>query len=174
MADNQLNWYGEIFKAWQPKLMGKRPDNEHFATVHGWGYRPGVEALHLAMCLRPEGCTVAQFCMAGSCGPANNKRRQVINNGWARVTVSGKPYAFRLTITDKGLAVVKRNAQLAADKAAAATAKPVKKAKAVKAAGKPKGKGKPAKATPQAGKPETAPTVTAEAPQAPQGETPQV
>lgn len=157
-----LTWYATILKGWQPKLMGAKPTAEMFHKVHMLGFRPGVEALHLAMCLREGGCTVQQFCIAGSCGPANNKRRLVTQRGHAKVTVSGTPYAYQLTLTDKGLKVIAANEVKAADQPAPAP-KASTKAKA-KAASKPKGARKARPATVKAPAPQTAPVVTATSP----------
>ncbi len=158
-TSNHLSWYATILGDWQTKICGPKPTADQFKVVHGWGFRPGVEALHLAMCLRKEGCTVRQFCVAGSCGPANNKRGLVVKRGLATVTVTGKPYAFTLTPTAKGLALVKANeakAQAADEKAAT---------KAKKADGK-NGKAKTKKATPR--KPKAPkPTVDQPTPPAP-------
>lgn len=168
-----MTWYKALLASWQPKLCGPKPTAANFTTVHGWGFRPGVEALHLAMCLRPTGCTVRQFCIAGSCGPANNKRRLVVQRGWAKVSTEGKPYAFTLTVTPKGDAVIKANtAKAAAGEGVTATV-----ARGAAAGAKAKAKGAKAEAKAN-GKPRRAPRKPADAPQpspagdaAPQGET---
>lgn len=135
-----LTWYAAILAGWQVKLMGAKPTAEQLSTPLYWGYRAGSEALHLAMCLRPEGCTVQQFCTAGSCGPANNKRRDVVSHRkLATVTVSGTPYAYKLVMTAKGRDALK--AGIAKVAAGEVEAKVKVKAKApVKAAKPAKGK----------------------------------
>lgn len=145
-----LTWFDTILKHWHREA-GAKPTAAMLMVPVLLGKRPGVEALHIAMTLRAEGCTVQQFCLAGSCGPANNYRRALVKSGWFACTVTGKPYAFTLGFTAKGEAKV-----LAAQTALAAAgldtpAKPAKKAKR---------KAKAAKATPVA----VAETPTSEAP----------
>ncbi len=182
-----LAWYQALLTDWQVKLYGSKPKAEHFTMVHNWGYRPGLEALHIAMCLRPEGCTVRQFQMAGSCGPANNKRRDVVRvRQLATEAKVGTPYAFKLTPTAKGLSTAKAGEARAI--AALSEAPKAKKAKgAVKVEAKANGKPKAAKpsngqrkakgtpkvkpATSQPTVTETAPTVTPAPANVPQAET---
>lgn len=143
--DTALAWFKPYLKKWPRNFAGEAPTNAMLMVALLLGKRPGVEAGHLAMTLRPEGCTVQQFCTAFSCGPANNYRRAMVKSGWFACTVQGKPYAFKLTITAKGAARIERAVNEAAALATAgtvdATAKPAK-GKARKAA--KKGKGKPA------------------------------
>jgi hypothetical protein len=96
-----IAWYGSILKGWL-KQAGSKPTDAMLMVPVLFGKRPGAEALHLAMCLRPEGCTVTQFVLAGSCGPANNYRRAMVKTGWFSCVVEGKPYAFKLSLTAKG------------------------------------------------------------------------
>src|SRR5882672_1849996 len=165
MANNKVDtaWYSEILGSWQAKLYGPKVTADQLHTAHMLGNRPGSEALHIAMCLRVDGCTVRQFCMAGSCGPANNKRGLMIKRGLVSSTVQGKPYAFILKLTPKGAALVKANeakAIAAVDKASAPKAPAKGKTKvATKAASKPKG-------TPKAKVAPKAPTTPANAPAA--------
>lgn len=134
-----LTWFAGHLKGWH-KQAGSKPTDAMLMVPVLLGKRPGVEALHVAMCLRDEGCTVAQFCLAGSCGQANNYRRQLVGEGLFSTTVEGKPYAFKLTLTDKGVKALAKGAL--AIEAAASTAKVEKPAKkAVKAKGKRKAKG---------------------------------
>jgi hypothetical protein len=126
-----LTWYGDILKGWY-KQAGSKPTDAMLMVPALLGKRPGKEALHIAMCLRPEGCTVAQYVLAGSCGPANNYRRALVKAGWFSCTVEGKPYAFKLTVTAKGQAKLdKAQAALVAAEADAGTspAKAKRKAK---------------------------------------------
>ena len=123
-----LTWFDTILKHWHREA-GAKPTTAMLMVPVLLGKRPGVEALHIAMTLRAEGCTVQQFCLAGSCGPANNYRRALVKSGWFACTVTGKPYAFTLGFTAKGEAKV-----MAAQTALAAVgvdtpAKPAKKAK---------------------------------------------
>jgi len=131
------SWYGDILKNWSTRESGPKVTSELLATAHlldRKGKRPGVEALHIAMCLRSGGCTVRQFQIAGSCGPANNYRRALVAAGVVKATVEGKPYAYLLTVTPKGeKAVADGLAKLAADTA---------NEKAKPKASKPKGKAK--------------------------------
>lgn len=143
-----LTWYAAILAGWQVKLMGAKPTADQLSTPLYWGYRAGSEALHLAMCLRPEGCTVQQFCTAGSCGPANNKRRDVVSHRkLATVTVSGTPYAYKLVMTAKGRDALKAGIAKVAAGEVEAKVKAKAPAKAAKAAkGKVNAKGRNVKA----------------------------
>ena len=94
-----IAWFASVLKNWPTKWAGAKPSDAMLYVPVVLGKRPGVEALHLAMCLRPEGCTVQQFQTAASCGPANNYRRSMVKTGWFTCTVEGKPYAFKLALT---------------------------------------------------------------------------
>lgn len=167
-----VSWFAAILAAWVPKLMGSKPTADMLSTPLYWGYRAGSEALHLAMCLRPEGCTVQQFCTAGSCGPANNKRRDVVSHRkLATVTVSGTPYAYKLVMTAKGRDALKAGIAKVASDTAAEKAKPAKAT--VKAAGKAKGAVKAKKATLKAAKAFKAPAATPAATVTPEAIAPQ-
>lgn len=124
---SMLTWFDTYLRTWHREA-GSKPTNAMLMVALLLGKRPGVEALHIAMTLRPEGCTVQQFCLAGSCGPANNYRRALVKSGWFSCTVTGKPYAFTLGFTAKGEAKV-MTAQTALAAAGEQPAKPAKKAK---------------------------------------------
>lgn len=124
---SMLTWFDTYLRTWHREA-GSKPTNAMLMVALLLGKRPGVEALHIAMTLRPEGCTVQQFCLAGSCGPANNYRRALVKSGWFSCTVTGKPYAFTLGFTAKGEAKV-MTAQAALVAAGEQPAKPAKKAK---------------------------------------------
>lgn len=145
-----LVWFDTILKHWHREA-GAKPTQAMLMVPILLGKRPGVEALHIAMTLRPEGCTVQQFCLAGSCGPANNYRRALVKSGWFSCTVTGKPYAFTLGFTAKG------EAKVIAAQAALANAAADKPAKAPR-----NGKGK--RKAPQATTPAVTETPTSEAP----------
>lgn len=150
-------YYKQFTENWSTRECGPKPSTALFSAVHLLDpkKRPGVECLHIAMCLRPGGCTVRQFQIAGSCGPANNYRRTLVNAGVLKVTVEGKPYAYVATVTPKGLKAIEK--AVAANAAAEATTAAEKPARA---AAKPKRKAKAKPATPVAATPETAPTAT--------------
>jgi|SRR5581483_9946609 len=158
------NYYANVLKAWQ-KPWGSKPTADMFATVHAAGKRPGVEALHLAMCLRPEGCTVPQFTAAGAalkggkCGPANNARRGLVAAGWFTQSIvpGSRPYAFMLTPTAKLKAALKA-ASVTANAAATAATGDTAKAKAKRAS-------KPRKASKASAVQAPAPTPVDTAPQ---------
>jgi hypothetical protein len=144
------NYYRDMLKSWQVKLSGPKPADELFNVAHALGCRPGVQALHIAMCLRPEGCTVTQFMAAGSCGPAHNKRRELVGKRWLTVAVQGKPYAYVAKLTAKGEAKVAA-ANAAASEGDAPKAKAKRKAKKAKAHNEPTvtaGAVQPVEATP--------------------------
>lgn len=127
-----LVWYADTLKGWH-KQAGSKPTQAMLMVPVLLDKRPGVEALHIAMTLRPEGCTVAQFVLAGSCGPANNYRRALVKSGWFSQTVEGKPYAFKLTVTAKGQAKLdKAQVQAEAEATVADVVKPKGKRKAKK------------------------------------------
>lgn len=147
----KANYYSDILKVWHVKLMGEKPTHDLLNKAHGLGCRAGVQALHIAMCLRAEGCTVTQFVAAGSCGPAHNKRRELVSQKLIKVAVAGKPYAYIATLTEKGdKAIAAFEAKLAAGEAE--PAKPAKgKGKKAKAAkGAKRGNAKPADVAPVA------------------------
>jgi hypothetical protein len=164
-----VQWFAPILKAWQ-KPFGSKPTEAMLtaAVLLTSKYAsPGIECLHIAMCLRPEGCTVLQYTNAGIAGlgrvvgPANNKRKALVAGRVFNVNVEGKPYAFKLAFTglgEKALAAAQAGAVVAE-----ATAKPEKPAKAV---AKAKGKAKQPKATPVA----PAETPTTEAPSPAEGQ----
>lgn len=135
-------WFNDILAKWLPAECGPKPTHEMLAVPLALGKRPGVEALHIAMTLRPAGCTVRQFQVAGSCGPANNYRRALVADGLLTVQVQGKPYAFVATLTAKGkLAVAAGEKAAIATKVTAEAPKPVKATKAPateRRAGKPR------------------------------------
>ena len=175
MTDNNMTWYAPLLAKWLVAECGPKPTAENFKTAHAFK-RPGVEALHIAMALRPNGCTVRQFQIAGSCGPANNTRRALVQSGVFAQTVTGKPYAYVLKLTAKGAAAAKANEAKAApaDKATG-KAKPVTATKVVAPAKKPASKPRKPTAAPVAAvpsieqvatspagwrSPETAPAVT--------------
>lgn len=149
-ANDATGWYGNVFKGWQTKALGRKPTAGELATIHGLGARPGKQALANAMMLRESGVTGAQIVLAAG-APQLNKMRDFISKGLVkRVPISNSAEGhtvYKLTLTAKGEAKVK-----AAE--AAPAEKPAKAAK-VKAARKPR----PAK-------------VTAPVTEAPQGETP--
>ena len=107
-----LAWFAPYLAQWQAAWGSKPTEAMCRASLAlgapGKGKRPGVEALHIAMCLRPEGCTVRQFMGAGSSGPANNWRR-ALRRDYGLVTEAkvGTPYAFILKLTPKGVEQLK-------------------------------------------------------------------
>ncbi len=128
------------------------------------GKRPGVEALWVAMTLRLEGATIAQYTAAGECRTANNWLQYLNDEGprcvykQVHVTrVDGRRYT---RLTAKGVAHLKAAGMTA--QAVDRMAKPVDVAKVTAkpapAAGKaPQASGKPTGTRKPAGKPITAP-----------------
>lgn len=142
----------------------------------GKGKRAGVEALWVAMTLRAEGATIAQYTAAGECRTANNWLQYLNDEGTRHVysqvhvnRVEGKRYT---RLTPKGVAVLKAagmNAQ-AVDRLAKpfqAPKAPVSPKVTAKASGKAKGERKPAGQPIQAPKPAAAPAAPAKAPDQP-------
>lgn len=145
---------------WLADQCGPAPTLTMFDVVHAIDpkKRPGHEALHIAMALRPQGCTVRQFQVAGSCGPANNYRRALITvDKVIKVDVlpvnGTRAYAFKAVLTAKGVAMAK---------AAGVKLPAVLEGKASEAKAKSPRKPRAAKATAN----EAAPTPASEAPQA--------
>lgn len=142
---NATGWYGQVFKAWQVKALGAKPTAEQLATIHALGARPGKQALAIAMASRDSGVSGAQIVMA--CGaPQLNKMRGMIASGVLKRDAVGPNElghsVYKVTLTAKGTAAIKRTAE-AAEKAALKADEPVKKAKVKKATSKAKGKAKP-------------------------------
>lgn len=132
---SRLTWFASYLKNWPFKWAGEKPSDAMLMVPVLLGKRPGVEAAHVAMCLRDGGCTVQQFQTAFSCGPANNYRSGLVKSGWFGCTVEGKPYAFKLNVTAKGMQRLERAMSEAA--AAAAVTEPEQPRKATqKAKGK--------------------------------------
>lgn len=142
----------------------------------GKGKRPGVEALWVAMTLRAEGATIAQYTAAGECRTANNWLQYLNDEGARHVysqvhvnRVEGRRYT---RLTPKGMAVLKAagmNAQ-AVDRLAKpfqAPKAPVAPKVTAKAPAKAKGERKPAGQPIQAPKPAAAPAAPAKAPDQP-------
>lgn len=143
--------YKPLFKAWQVKAMGEKPGADLLAHVHGLGLRPGKQALANAMALRAEGVTGAQIVMA--CGaPQLNRMRGLIADGHVKrqaVPPNAQGHTvYRITLTAKGEARIKRNAEAQATAALKGDApKPAKAAS----------KRKPAKPAKVPAAPQTAP-----------------
>ena len=143
---SEANWYGEVFKGWQSKLLGSKPTAEMLANIHKLGARPGKQALANAMALRPEGVTGSQIIIA--CGaPQLNKMRGFIADALLkRLPASPSPQGhqvYKLEVTAKGLQRIAKAEKLIND---AATAAAGAVDKAVKSAGKAKAKPKVKKA----------------------------
>lgn len=137
-------YYANFFKGWRADR-GSKPTDDMLATVHNLGARPGKQALFIAMCLRPEGCTQAQMIMA--CGaPQLNKMRGYVTDGLlkrlpAPSTEGNGHTVYKLELTAKGNQRVERTLKAAAKAAEAGNAEPADKATA-----KPKRTSKPRKA----------------------------
>lgn len=148
MSNDQANWYGNVFKSWQAKVLGPKPTAEMLATIHGLQARPGKQALACAMALRDCGVTAGQIVIA--CGaPQLNKMRGFITDALLkRLPVAPSPEGhtvYKLELTAKGKQRVERTAKALEAKVAAGEAegdkpkaKPVKAKAAVKAARKAK------------------------------------
>ena len=115
--DDVLGHYANYFKAWQPKLLGPKPERAMFDAVHKLGARPGKQALANAMALRDCGVTGAQIVIA--CGaPQLNKMRGFITDGLLKreaVPASAAGHTvYKLTLTAKGKGKVDKVLQIAA------------------------------------------------------------
>lgn len=169
---SDANWYSNVFKAWQTKLLGSKPTAEMLAQIHGLNARPGKQALACAMALRPEGVTGAQIVMA--CGaPQLNKMRGFITDALLKrepVPPSSEGHTvYKLNVTAKGLQRIKQAEARAAKADAEGKGTAPEKAKP-KAASKAKGTAKvkkAAKAKPVETPTGDAPNVTVTAPAEP-------
>lgn len=123
----------EYIKGWSTRECGPVITQAEINTVHavalgsGAAKRPGHEALHIAMALRADGCTVRQFQIAGNCGPANNYRRKLVRAKLFSEQVRNKPFAYVLTITAKGQAAYDKGMAMLAAAGAEPAPKPAKK-----------------------------------------------
>ena len=134
-AHNVTDWYATTFKAW-PKQVGPKPTAEALDTIHKLGARPGKQALANALMLRECGVTGGQIVMA--CGaPQLNKMRDFVAKGLAkRVPISNSAEGhtvYKLELTAKGQAKVKRAAEAATAEPAKAKVTKPRKAKVIPA-----------------------------------------
>lgn len=132
---NHTDWYSNVFKAWQGKVLGSKPTAEMLQSIHGLGARPGKQALACAMALRSEGVTAGQIVIA--CGaPQLNKMRGFITDALLKrqaVAPSSEGHTvYKLELTAKGKARIERAEKAAAAAALAGAASVVAKAEKVK------------------------------------------
>lgn len=134
------------FKGWSTKHVGDKPSDDQLATMHGLGLRPGKQALACAMALRPEGVSGSQIVMVAG-APQLNRMRGLIAAGVVKRDNTAPRNAqgqsvYKLNLTPKGEAALKRAADKAAKTALTGDApKPVKgkgKGKKVTKARKPR------------------------------------
>lgn len=175
-TNNDSNWYANVFKAWNSKVLGPKPSTEMLASVHNLDARPGKQALACAMALRDCGVTGSQIVVATG-APQLNKMRGYISDGiFKRLAVPPSAeghtvYKLELTgkakqrITQKLARIAKAEANEAA-KAEKPAKAPAKAKGAAKAKAPAKGAAKPATGdvAPQAPAPVT-PTDTGDAQQ---------
>lgn len=140
---NDSNWYANVFKAWNAKVLGPKPTTELLANVHKLNARPGKQALACAMALRDCGVTGSQIVVATG-APQLNKMRGYISDGiFKRLPVppSAEGHTvYKLELTGKGKTKISQYEARAAKAATVETAD----AKPAKAKGAAKVK-KPAK-----------------------------
>lgn len=149
---NDNNWYSNVFKTWQAKLLGPKPTTEQLASVHNLKAKPGKQALATAMALRDCGVTNPQIMIA--CGnPQLNKMKGFVTDALLKripvpPTAEGHK-VYKLEITPKGRQRIARSEQADArldaegklEKAAEKTAE-ARPSKAVRKAVKKAVKGK--------------------------------
>lgn len=160
-------YYAANFKNWQAKQLGNKPSDALLATAHAFG-RPGKQSLALAMAMRPEGVTGSQIVMVAG-APQNNHRRGLIEGGLFKREAAAPNEqghtVYKITLTAKGTAAMKRAAEVAAKAALAGDTEVKPKAK--------KAKGKTKAATTRKAKPAAeVPVNEAPAAEVPQAETP--
>jgi hypothetical protein len=132
MTKDITGHYADVFKGWQPKLVGSKPAATNLDTIHKLGARPGKQALANAMAMRPEGVTGSEIIIA--CGaPQLNKMRGFITDGLLKreaVPPRNGHTVYKLTLTAKGAARIKGKAEKADKPAKVAKPKAVRKPKA--------------------------------------------
>lgn len=125
----QTNTYAPFFKGWQVKALGPRPNDDLLAVAHGLGLRPGKQALANAMALREGGVSGSQIVMATGAQQLNRMRGLIAAGVVKREAVAANEQGhtvYKITLTAKGTAAIKRASE-AADKATLAqAAKPAK------------------------------------------------
>ena len=143
MAKIDLSWFDAKLAAWPTELAGPKPSKAMLEVPLAFGKRQGIEALSIAMALRKNGYTVAEYLIAsGANGAAHNCRKAFIKQGLLEVKQtsgndgSGKTYRYTCTVTPKGQAVID-----------AAKAKPAPHTEAAKVTKPKKVKAKKAKVT---------------------------
>ena len=151
MTDNVQNHskpYAPFFKGWSVKQLGDKPSDQLLSTVHALGLRPGKQALANAMALRDGGVTGAQIVMATGAPQLNRMRGLIAAGDFKRAMVAPNDQGhtvYKVTLTPKGEAHIKRAIEAAAKAALTGDAP---KAKAKKATSKPrKAKAVPAPVT---------------------------
>lgn len=165
---NEPNWY-DVFNARITKQnLGSLPTADMYRAAitlgpQGKGKRPGVEALWVAMTLRPEGSTINQYETAGQCRTANNwlqylndegKRHvysqvHVTNVGgtrFTRLTAKGVAHCVAAGMAKGALERLTRPVDAAKVKAKVTSTKPAATPATGKAKGASKPKGKPIQA----------------------------
>ncbi len=156
----EITWYAGFNQRIEANAdLGTVPSNAAYKVAlllgaPGRPKRPGVEALFVAMTLRPNGTTIGQFMNAGQCRTANNWLAFISDNLprsiYGLVTVTKGPQGHRVSrLTPKGVAHCKAAGM--SEASLSAFVKP------------PKGPSKPkgtAKATASASKPKSAKPTT--------------
>jgi hypothetical protein len=145
---NDTNWYSNVFKSWQAKVLGPKPTAEMLASIHKLGARPGKQALAIAMGLRDCGVTNSQI--IGACGnPQLNKMRGYITDAFLKreavPNTAQNHTVYKLVLTPKGLNRIKQSEARAAKADAAGKGEAPVKGDAKVKAGKTAKQGRTAK-----------------------------
>lgn len=138
---NHLKPYATLLKGWHEKQLGPRPTAELLSTVHTLGLRPGKQALANAMALRVDGVTGAQIVMATGAPQLNRMRGLIAAGDFKRSMVAPNEQGhtvYKVTLTPKGEARIKRATEAAANAALTGDAPAKPKAKKARKARKPK------------------------------------
>ncbi len=106
-------YYAPFIQRWHTDKSGPVVTAGLLDVVTALKGRPGIEMLHIAMCLRPGGCTVDEYRWAAAradgmpAGPANNNRKALVQARVINVTVTpeGRSYRFKAVLTPKGVAL---------------------------------------------------------------------
>ncbi len=120
-VNHMVDGFKVFTKGWPVKFVGPVPSPEQFmvGVLFGKQHKPGPESGFIAMQLRPEGCSVAELCMAFNAGGAAHNHTKSLSTDVGPNGVPGAGYfnrtkgggKFWLTFTAKGVKALERALQ---------------------------------------------------------------